>query len=80
MGMQEVHAKVLILRYILGVAHFSASNIALPLEGRLRPKKFSASRRYAVLQKEPRMEKKEEKRCPSKLVAQILQKRFQISE
>lgn len=49
MDMQEVHAKVLILQYVLGVAHFSAANIVFPPEGKLRPKKFSAFRRYTVL-------------------------------
>lgn len=39
MNFQGVHAKVLILQYILGVAHFSASNIVFPPGGRLRPKR-----------------------------------------
>lgn len=81
MDVREVHAKVLILQYALGVAHFSASNIVFPPEGRLRTKKSSPSPRDTLSFKEnPGWEKMEERGGSSKLVTQVLRKRFHISE
>lgn len=81
MNFQGVHAKVLILQYILGVAHFSASNIVFPPGGRLRPKKVHHLQETdCPLKTTKNREKKEERELSSKFMSQFLRKRFQISE
>lgn len=78
--MHGVHAKVLILQCVLGVAHFSTSNTVFPPEGTQAEKVFCLRELHCPL-KIPKSGIKEDRGCSSKFGVQGIQgKRFSISE